>query len=171
MFGASKISARNWRVSLDTDLLALEVHSYTSRNDFLDRWTKILEAIEIVFEPRIALRIGMRYIDRVSEKPLETLDEMVHTDILGFAKPPLREHVRHALSEATLEIEEGEMLLRWGIMPANATIDPNLLPPVGQLSWILTSTFRPLSSESSRAASLGHPSRLWLSAPTRCSDT
>jgi uncharacterized protein (TIGR04255 family) len=130
-------SARNWRVSLDTDSLSLEVHAYTSRNDFLTRWAKVLEAIETSFEPRIVLRIGMRYIDRVSEKPLETLEEMVNTDVLGFAKPPLREHVRHALSEATLEIEEGEMLLRWGIMPANTTIDPNLLPPVGHKSWIL----------------------------------
>ena len=57
--------------------------------------------------------------------------------ILGFAKPPLRDHVHHALSEATLSIEEGEMLLRWGIMPANGTIDPNVLPPVPMLSWIL----------------------------------
>jgi uncharacterized protein (TIGR04255 family) len=130
-------SAKDWRLSLDTESVSLEVHSYTSRKDFLARWTKVLEAIEDTFDPRIALRIGMRYIDRVSEKPLESIDQMVHTEILGFAKPPLREHVRHALSEATLEIEEGELLLRWGIMPAHTTIDPNLLPPVGELSWIL----------------------------------
>jgi len=130
-------AARNWRLSLDTESLSLEVHAYTSRNDFLARWTKVLDSIETAFDPRIALRIGMRYIDRVSEKALDSIDEFVHTDILGFAKPPLREHVRHALSEATLEIEEGEMLLRWGIMPANTTIDPNLLPPVPDRSWIL----------------------------------
>src|SRR5262249_48927969 len=70
-------------------------------------------------------------------KPLDAIDELIHTDILGFARPPLRDHVHHALSEATLSVEEGEMLLRWGIMPENATIDPNVLPPVPHPSWIL----------------------------------
>ncbi len=130
-------ATKNWRLSLMTDALSFEVETYTSRDDFLSRWAKALAAAEKIFEPRIALRIGMRYIDRVTEKPLETIDELVHTEILGFAKPPLRDHVHHALSEATLSIEEGEMLLRWGIMPANGTIDPNVLPPVPMLSWIL----------------------------------
>ena len=128
---------RNWRLSLTTDALSFEVESYTSRNKFLARWTKAMAAVERIFEPGIALRIGMRYIDRVMDKPLDAIDELVHTDILGFARPPLRDHVHHAMSEATLSIEEGEMLLRWGIMPANTTIDPNVLPPIPHLSWIL----------------------------------
>jgi uncharacterized protein (TIGR04255 family) len=127
----------NWRLSLTTDALSFEVESYTSRNEFLARWTRAIAAVQQIFEPGIALRIGMRYIDRVTDKPLDAIEKLVHTDILGFARPPLRDHVRHAMSEATLSIEEGEMLLRWGIMPANTTIDPNVLPPVPHLSWIL----------------------------------
>jgi uncharacterized protein (TIGR04255 family) len=128
---------RNWRLSLSTDALSFEVESYTSRGDFLARWTKAIAAVERIFEPRIALRIGMRYIDRVTDKPLEAIDGLVHADILGFARPPLREHVHRAMSEATLSVEEGEMLLRWGIMPANTTVDPTVLPPIPHLSWIL----------------------------------
>jgi uncharacterized protein (TIGR04255 family) len=128
---------KNWRLSLVTEALTLEVQSYTNRDDFLSRWAKALAAVEATFSPRIALRIGMRYIDQIVENPFKTIDELVHTDILGFAKPPLREHLRHALSEATLTIEEGEMLLRWGILPQNATIDPNVLVPVPHLSWII----------------------------------
>jgi uncharacterized protein (TIGR04255 family) len=128
---------RNWRVSLTTDFLTLEVQSYSSRDDFLSRWAVILAALEKVFDPRIALRIGMRYIDRLTEAPLERLDELVSPEILGFTQSPLRKHVHHALSEATLSIEEGEMLLRWGIMPPNGTVDPNVLAPIPSLSWIL----------------------------------
>jgi uncharacterized protein (TIGR04255 family) len=128
---------KNWRLSLTTDALSLEVETYTSRDDFLTRWTKAIAAVVRVFEPGIALRIGMRYIDRVTDQPLEAIDELVHTDILGFARPPLRDHVHHAMSEATLSIEQGEMLLRWGILPANTTIDPNVLPPIPHRSWIL----------------------------------
>ena len=128
---------RNWRLSLSTDALSIEVEKYTSRDDFLARWAGALAAAQRIFDPRIAVRIGMRYIDRVVDEPFASIDELIHTEILGFARPPLREHVHHALSEATLAVEEGEVLLRWGIMPANGTVDPNVLPPVTISSWIL----------------------------------
>jgi len=129
--------ARNWRLSLVKSSLSFDVVKYTSRNDFLDRWTRILAAVEHIFDPQITLKIGMRYIDRIEGELLEAIDDMIKSDILGFAKLPLRRHVRHTLSEAIVEIEEGEMLLRWGILPANGTIDPNVLPPTLANSWIL----------------------------------
>ena len=119
------------------DALSFEVESYTSRNDFLARWIKAIAAVERVFKPGIALRIGMRYIDRVTDEPLNAIGDLVRPDILGFVRPPLHDHLRHAMSEATFSIEEGELLLRWGIMPANTTIDPNVLPLVPHRSWIL----------------------------------
>jgi uncharacterized protein (TIGR04255 family) len=130
-------ASKHWRVSLLTDSVSIETDNYASRNDFLARWTKILAAIERNFEPQIALRIGMRYIDRITEEPLEIIDQLVRSDVLGVAHPPLRKHVRHALSEASLAIDEGQMLLRWGVMPPNGTIDPLVLKPIPEVSWIL----------------------------------
>jgi uncharacterized protein (TIGR04255 family) len=126
-----------WRLTLVTDSLTLETEHYTSRTDFVARWASALAAIERTYDPQIALRIGMRYISRVNGKPLEIIDELVNPDILGVAKPPMRTHLRHILTEAILEIEEGQMLMRWGQLPANGTIDPNLLTPIPELSWIL----------------------------------
>jgi len=126
-----------WRLSLTTDMIALETSRYTSRADFLARWTRILAAVERAFNPQIALRVGLRYVDRVTGDALSTIQDMVRKDVLGVAMPELREHVRHALSEAMLAIEEGEMLLRWGILPPGATVDPGAVEPIASPSWIL----------------------------------
>jgi uncharacterized protein (TIGR04255 family) len=126
-----------WRLSLSNNALSLETERYPSRKEFLTRWTKALAAVQDVFDPQFAVRIGMRYIDRVVGKPYENIDGLVRPDILGIAQPPLRQHMRSTLTEATLRVSEGEMLLRWGIMPANGTIDPTVLKPIAELSWIL----------------------------------
>src|SRR3954462_2703599 len=83
-----------WRLSLTTDMIALEPSRYTSRADFLARWTRILAAVERAFNPQIALRVGLRYVDRVTGDALSTIQDMVRKDVLGVAMPELREHVR-----------------------------------------------------------------------------
>jgi uncharacterized protein (TIGR04255 family) len=128
---------KNWRVALASDSVSLETGQYTNRDDFLARWTTALGVVERVFNPQIALRVGIRYIDRVMGQPFGSIEDLVRKDILGVATREIRQHVRHALTEATLATDEGEMLLRWGILPANATIDPGLLPPVSEMSWLL----------------------------------
>lgn len=128
---------QEWRISLTPDAVALETPRYTSRDDFLLRWLDILAAVARVFEPAPAQRIGMRFIDQVTGEPLERIDTLVRSDAVGMAMPLLRGQVRHTMSEAALGVEEGEMMMRWGILPANATIDPAVLPAIPQTSWIL----------------------------------
>jgi len=129
---------KNWRVSLSTAFCTFECDSYTSRDDFITRWTRVLAAIEQTFNPRIELRTGTRYINQVKGDPFKSLEKMVRTGILGIvATPDMRQQVRHHLTEATLAVEEGEMLLRFGILPPNAVIDPGVMNPISEASWIL----------------------------------
>ena len=79
--------------------------------------------------------------------------EGVAPNQIGVALPEYREYVSQAISEANLRIEEGDMLMRWGIIPKNATIDPGLVDPVGTASWLLdidasSSEQRPFEAES-----------------------
>jgi uncharacterized protein (TIGR04255 family) len=128
---------KNWRVSLTTSFCTLECDRYLSRDDFISRWSGVLTAIERSFNPRIVQRTGLRYINQVKGEQLKSIEDLVRPGILGVATPNMRQHILHHLTEATLAIEEGEMLLRWGIMPANATIDPGTLNPIPEKSWIL----------------------------------
>lgn len=128
----------SWRLTLAPNAVTLETESYVSREDLLQRLTLVLEAVQECFDPELALRIGMRYVDRVTgDATLEEIQKYVREGVLGIITTDLHDHVRHSISEAALEIEEGEMLLRWGLLPPGGTIDPGIMEAVNKRSWIL----------------------------------
>jgi uncharacterized protein (TIGR04255 family) len=130
-------AGRVWRLILNNNSVSLDTVKYESRKSFISRLTSVISAVEDVFDPQIALRLGLRYIDRVVGDSLNEIDSLVRSEIMGIANTSYRPHVRHSMTEALVAIEEGEMLLRWGLLSANATIQPGVLDPVSQPSWIL----------------------------------
>jgi len=124
-------------LSLTSGALTLEARDYPGREAFLERWADALVRVERVFAPSLALRTGARYLNRLAGESLKRLPDWVRASVIGVAQPDLREHVTQAISEANLKVEEGDLLLRWGIIPANATIAPGLMEPSSTLSWIL----------------------------------
>jgi uncharacterized protein (TIGR04255 family) len=148
---------RNWILSLTSDAVTLETRRYDGRTDFLSRWYEALGRVERVFAPRLALRLGVRYLNRIHGDSLEGLTKWVVANLIGVAQSEFRDHVIQAISQANMTVEEGALLLRWGILPANATIDPTLLEPARTSSWILdidvsSTGQRPFSGEALTAA-------------------
>jgi len=144
--GVRPITSNVWRFSdaehglvlhLTTDALTLEARHYSGRTAFLERWAEAVALVERVFAPGLALRTGARYLNRLTGESLERLPEWVRSNLIGVAQPDLGEHVIQAISEANIRVEEGDLVLRWGILPANMTIDPGLLEPIPERSWIL----------------------------------
>jgi uncharacterized protein (TIGR04255 family) len=128
---------RGWLLSFASDVITLETRRYEGRTNFLGRWAAALASLERIFTPSLAVRLGVRYINRIDGESLLDLAEWVRPGLIGVAEPQLRDHVTQALSEAMITIEEGSLQLRWGILPANVTYDPNLLAAVPNSSWIL----------------------------------
>lgn len=130
-------AARTTQLSLTTETVTLEAMAYEGRKRFLARLFEILVRIEEEFAPGLALRIGLRYVNRIDdENALTRLPELVASNLIGVVQPELRTLVIQALSEALVRVEEGCMTLRWGILPPNATFDPILLAPVNRNTWL-----------------------------------
>ncbi len=133
-----------WRVSLGVDFVALETSSYDSRSDFLERLQTVLAAVEHGFRPASATRLGLRYIDRLTDDAVDQVAELVHPDVLGIIKPArnphavLGESVVHLMTEVQFLAQNAARVQgRWGLLPANVTYDPDALEPVGNRSWVL----------------------------------
>ena len=133
-----------WRVSLGVDFVALETSSYDSRDDFLARLRAVLSAVEQAFKPASASRLGLRYIDRLTDEAVDRVADLVHPDVLGIIRPPenphpaLGESIIQLMTEAQFMAQDGAHVQgRWGQLPANATYDPDALEPVGNQSWVL----------------------------------
>ncbi len=126
-----------WKISLAADALTIETTSYHSRDDLLMRWSTALKAMEEVFRPSLIERIGVRYVDRVLGEDFARFDSFMTTRLVGTACSELRGHLKSSLHEAVLDVEEGNLLLRWGVMPPGMTPDPGAIAPKGSNSFVL----------------------------------
>jgi len=128
-----------WRVSLGQNFLALETKEYTSRKDLITRLLKLMTAFNTHIGTEVVDRLGVRYVDRIIEKDFQYLSSMIRPDILGTLDGILPSSIRHSIRESLFVISEegGEMLARWGYLPPQATVDPTLIEPINERSWLL----------------------------------
>jgi uncharacterized protein (TIGR04255 family) len=134
---------KQWRASLSVDFVALETSAYISRKDFLQRLGALLAALEKSFKPAEVQRLGLRYIDRLTDDAVNRIAELIRPKVLGILQTnkerplDLGESVLHLITEAQLVAAEGRIQARWGKLPENATYDPDALEPVNKASWVL----------------------------------
>ena len=137
-FADKRGDAWTWRLSLSVDFLSLETRAYVSRADFVERLRIALEALDRVATNPAYQRLGVRYVDRVQGDCVGDIGKMVKPPMLGvIGDKELQPHVVQSLSQATYRCKEGQLLARWGQLPANASHDPNIMNPVDSKSWIL----------------------------------
>lgn len=129
----------DWRVALGTAFLALETGRYQSRDDFLGRLRRVLDALVMHIDPGVIDRFGVRYIDRLDASQIPDLPMLVRPEISGILATPLAAHANHALAEGLFDLPDGsgQVLARWGVLPAHGTVDPGAVEPIAAPSWIL----------------------------------
>jgi len=129
---------KSWRVSLAPTFLALETDHYTHRREFLERMSWLIEALEQTLNPRVTQRLGLRYIDRIESNAIGELHELIKPDFLGPSRSVFGEATQYILTESVLNTAEGASIAaRWGMLPPQASFDPNVLEPIEGNSWIL----------------------------------
>jgi uncharacterized protein (TIGR04255 family) len=129
----------HWRASLAPGFVALETTRYSSRADFLDRFERLLQATRDHVDPQLVDRLGIRYIDQICWNGPEDFRPLVSADIAGLLLSPLGTMLKQAIAQNVFELPDGagELMARWGLVPAGSTVDPSAVPPVDFPSWIL----------------------------------
>jgi uncharacterized protein (TIGR04255 family) len=125
-----------WRVSLAIDYIALETKAFTSIPDFSNRLRVIVSEFERAFSPQEAQRIGVRYVDRLVEPAYGRIADFFRREVLGLAATELGLAAQQIGAQAIFDAEEGQILARWGQVPAQATVDPEIAPIDGP-SWVI----------------------------------
>ena len=130
---------KRWRVSLAQDFLSLETTQYSSRTDFFDRLRALVQALDDHLHPGSVERLGIRYVNRVRGAAVDRIHEIVKPEVAGISGKPVAARVTHALTECAFEPEEKNTMLlaRWGTLPPGATVDPSVMAPIDERSWIL----------------------------------
>ncbi|WP_394836097.1 TIGR04255 family protein [Pendulispora rubella] len=129
-------TANDWRVSLAPDFVALESTAYKDRDDFFERLEHIVTALEVVVNPVISDRLGLRYINRIRGPEFERLGTMIRREILGIGATTIAGRV-YSVCESVFTQGTVSLHTRWGLVPPGATTDPTSVEPIGEPSWIL----------------------------------
>jgi uncharacterized protein (TIGR04255 family) len=126
----------NWRVSLSPSFVALETRAYTSRTEFVGRLMALATALQLTMDPQLYLRVGLRYINRMEGEALARIATLIKAEVLGVLQTPFKDAAQHLITESILRTDEGQLLARWGSLPANATVDPQAVEPIAAPSWV-----------------------------------
>jgi uncharacterized protein (TIGR04255 family) len=125
-----------WRVTLSTEFIALETRAYESRKNFLGRLETIVQTLEDTLAPTHITRLGIRYVDQIKGAPVSQIETLLRKEVLGVACS-MGADATQLLTQLTVAAEPGELVARWGKLPAKMTIDPNAVPPIGEESWLI----------------------------------
>jgi uncharacterized protein (TIGR04255 family) len=101
----------DWTVELMPDKASLETTAYgTWRDSFEPRLHRLFDALAAHVEPAIERRIGLRYVDRITELELPTIldwQPYLREELLGLAlHPELGPGVRAAQHQTLLQLDE-----------------------------------------------------------------
>lgn len=129
--------AQQWRVSLGSSYVALDTSAYVSRVDFIRRLEFILVSMAETINPTHVWRIGMRYIDRVPMSKMGGIQDMLRPELAGIAGTSLLPKIQYSVTEVSCQVEHGALLVKSGILPANGSHEPEVMPAIAEPSWIL----------------------------------
>ena len=129
------------RISITKDFMTVETTTYTRREHFLARVEEAVQALEESdLKPGFVSRIGVRYLDQVVGQ-----DEV--TIVSGLIKPEVQgmlalmtegaANLVHNVQESLMSHSDTVVKARSIYLPGNQTIDPSILEPVNEVSWIL----------------------------------
>lgn len=130
-----------WQVVLAPDFVALSTKQYTRRQDFIDRFATIVGAAQHQLRLRFCDRLGIRYVDRVTDASLlGRLAELLKPQVVGAAGVELGEtgvEAVHNFVDATYRLPASMGLhARWGVLPPAVTFDP-AIEAAELASWVL----------------------------------
>ncbi|MGW4299990.1 TIGR04255 family protein [Streptomyces sp. NPDC004646] len=145
----------DWQVSFSDGFVALETSAYVSRADFCSRLEVVLAALCEVSEPVMCDRIGVRYINQISDVDiLQDLDKYLNPHALGswgLSRGSERAHLVQSVSESLFTYDADRMLLRSGLIPGGGSAEPTV-PVLNVNSWLLDlDSFADIAEEFSAA--------------------
>jgi len=126
-----------WRITLSTQSVALETLAYRSRDDFLQRLESILEIFVEQLEPSSCSRIGIRYLNLLNANDVSIVKGFAREGLRSLSDTEISQHIAASSHSVTLDVPEGTLFARWGILPPNTVHDPNMLVPTSNRSWYL----------------------------------
>ncbi|MDR1856072.1 MAG: TIGR04255 family protein [Desulfovibrio sp.] len=125
-----------WRITLAPSFLAVETFKYAGRDDFFSRLNWLAHAHARHFSCGKVTNLGVRYINRYFDVLYKIHDFFRH-EICGINGTHAADRSMYSLTETVFYLIGAQLLARWGMLPRNASSDPNSIKPMDVMSWLI----------------------------------
>ena len=136
--------------TLTSTFVAVETKDYQTNESFFQILRTVLEAVTTHVRPRTVQRVGIRYVQRLTEPgDLNRLTDFTSPAVLGVVAGELQREGGPSLllTHAIYTQEAHKLMARWGLLPPGVSVDP-LVEPVPTPSWLLDiDSYDEISSE------------------------
>ena len=123
-------------IILTQSSLAFEANQagYVSWSDFLDKIGFLIDMVKKNFEPSFVERLGVRYLNAAPIEGGADPREYCVKDLVSISG---NDDLKLADLFWSFDVDEGQLLLRCGLMPPSASYDPNFFRSRGSATWYL----------------------------------
>jgi hypothetical protein len=77
----------------------------------------------------------MRYIDQIKPPSFDRIGDLLIPEVLGTAKLFGKE-AQHLITQMSVSALPGALVARWGKLAKGFTVDPTIMQPIEDDSWI-----------------------------------
>ncbi len=117
---------RDWTISLSSTGLALEAVKYLDFDDFAAELSEVVKALHEIFEPRLEVRLGLRYVNRIEDERLRKrgVTFFVNDQLAAPVGTDLGNDLIGSLAELRFRERGGTLAIRHGLIePTHYLLD------------------------------------------------
>ena len=130
-----------WNIYLTQNFVSLTTTCYRTREDFAEKVRRIAESTQKCLAPHHAIRLGIRFVDRIEGEAVKKIDQYVTPAFLG-PLAMLHTNTESMITRASLIPSESEakgMIIHWGYLPPNQPFEFQEVEPYPDTCWVLDS--------------------------------
>lgn len=115
---------RKWNVVLSQNFITLESREYEQFEELQQRFKFLLTAFVRQFQPVIATRIGLRYINEIRDSEMSWRDA-IRPELLGaLADDDLSRFAAQSLQQIVFQIGDDTVAIQHGLLPNGSSVQP-----------------------------------------------
>jgi uncharacterized protein (TIGR04255 family) len=130
---------QTWHISLARRFVTFHCTEYPGYIEFNRRLYAVLSSVRDLVGVPLIDRVGMRYVNRMSDPNVDGLLSFVRPEVLGFRGIGVESPeviLQGSINQATYTVGDATLQVRSGITGPGETVDPSI-PPLPTQSWVL----------------------------------
>lgn len=138
---------RRWSVVLGETAVTLEVPGYSSIDEFLDRFSRVLTVAQETLRITERARLGLRYVNEIRHPQGNTLADwaaLLRPDLLGLGASDLLDgRTEHMAQELRIQRPDGTLAIRHGLLTGTGSLvpQPDSPPPISERFYLIDLDF------------------------------